>query len=423
MMNLKTAAGALLCLLALSAATFTTQAQNGTMTPYSRFGYGVLRDRATSAQTSMGGVGYAMQSGRQINAMNPASYAVVDSLTFLFDLGLDVSFLWQNETVDGKELSDDHIGGGLDYVNMQFPVGRRLGMSVGLVPFSSVGYSFGDLIANGVASREGSGSITELYAGIGGRIFKGFTLGVDFSYMFGTLINDNYATVGATGSRAVVQSELTVRDWNMTAGAQYSFRPSAGNIVTLGLTWRPAKTLLGHAATYYYVENLSNPEELDPHKLRGNYSLPSTWGAGINLRHWQNWMLEADFTYQPWKDVKYRGIMSDVAEPQEFANRWKIAVGGQWVPNPRGGYGSRLNYRLGAYYNHDYLVVKGNNVREYGVSAGVGFPVPTYKTTVSLGLQWKHRQAAPLAMVREDYLTITLGVNFNEMWFRQSKIY
>ena len=77
-----------------------TVAQNGTMTPYSRYGYGILRDRSTSTQRSMGGVGYAMQSGRQINAMNPASYAAIDSLTFLFDLGLDLTCLWQTETTE-----------------------------------------------------------------------------------------------------------------------------------------------------------------------------------------------------------------------------------------------------------------------------------------------------------------------------------
>ena len=34
-----------------------------------------------------------------------------------------------------------------------------------------------------------------------------------------------------------------------------------------------------------------------------------------------------------------------------------------------------------------------------------------------------HRQAHPNPLVKENYLNITIGVNFNEMWFRQSKIY
>ena len=63
-------------------------AQNGTSSPYSRFGYGILGDNAIGAQRAMGGVGYALHNNRQINVMNPASYASMDSLTFLFDIGL-----------------------------------------------------------------------------------------------------------------------------------------------------------------------------------------------------------------------------------------------------------------------------------------------------------------------------------------------
>ena len=74
-------------------------------------------------------------------------------------------------------------------------------------------------------------------------------------------------------------------------------------------------------------------------------------------------------------------------------------------------------------FNRDYLIVRGNNVREYGLSVGLGFPVPTFKTTVNLGFEWKHRQASPQSLIKEDYLNITLGINFNEMWFRPSKIY
>lgn len=46
--------------------------------PYSRYGYGLFSDYATSAQRNMGGVGVAMADGRQINVMNPASYAATD---------------------------------------------------------------------------------------------------------------------------------------------------------------------------------------------------------------------------------------------------------------------------------------------------------------------------------------------------------
>ena len=106
-----------LLLLMTVAAIAGMHAQNVT-TPYSMYGYGILGDRATSMQRQMGSVGYAMNSGRQINVMNPASYAAIDSLTFLFDMGADVTILWQKEG-DAKKRS---TGGGLDYITMQFPI-------------------------------------------------------------------------------------------------------------------------------------------------------------------------------------------------------------------------------------------------------------------------------------------------------------
>ena len=145
----------LLILALIAAATATGISAQNTTSPYSKFGYGLLRDNATSAQRQMGGVGYAMHSGRQVNVMNPAAYAAMDSMTFLFDMGTDLSMFWREEAA-GK--SHDW-GGGLDYITMQFPVSKIVGVSAGLLPYSSVGYSFGSDVTNGYSSHQGTGGL------------------------------------------------------------------------------------------------------------------------------------------------------------------------------------------------------------------------------------------------------------------------
>ena len=408
--------------LMIVAAMQVAVAQNGTMTPYSAYGLGILRDHATSTQRAMGGVGYAMNSGRQINVMNPASYAAIDSLTFLFDMGVNVTALWQKEgQADGTSVSERNLGGGLDYATMQFPLGRYMGASVGLVPFSSVGYSFGSQIDNGIDSRQGNGSINQLYVGIAGRPFKGFTLGANVSYLFGTILNETYAMINSSQS-AVFQKQLEVRDYHLNFGIQYSI-PMRANRLTLGLTYSPAKTLLGTARQVRY-DNVQDatPQTTEEHSLRDRYSLPETWGAGINLQLDRRWMIEGDFTYQPWSNAKFSGFEGETSM-QSYANRYKVAAGMQFVPDFRGSYGKRINYRLGAYYTKDYLVLRGNRINEYGITGGVGFPVPSFKTTVNLSLEWMHRYANPNPLIRENYLSLSIGINFNEMWFRQSKIY
>lgn len=401
---------------------FGLTAQNSTMTPYSRYGYGMLNDNATSAQRAMGGVGYAMNSGRQINVMNPASYANVDSLTFLFDMGIDFTSMWQKETVGGKNLSDKTSGGGLDYVTMQFRVCKYLGASIGILPYSSVGYAFGSEIEHGASSRQGSGSINQLYAGLGGFIYKGLTAGLNFAYLFGTTYNDSYAYT-SSGSTSLFERQFEVRDWRMDIGLQYSGRINRTNSFTVGLTYSPRKDLHGHAITYAYdMTQETAPQETERTPLKGNFSIAESWGAGFAWHYDDRLIAEADFTYQPWSKCKYLGVEQN-SDDSRLADRYKIAAGLQFTPKPRGGYLQRIAYRVGGYFNRDYLRIMGNNLHEYGASVGFGFPVPSFKTVINLGLEWKHRQATPSPLIKENYLCLTLGINFNEMWFRKSRIY
>ncbi len=404
-------------LVAIIAATGTLFAQNGIITPYSRYGYGVLRDNATAAQQSMGGIGYAMASGRQTNVMNPASYARIDSLTFLFDMGIDLTSLWSSETdPEGKTISENDFGGGLNYITMQFPLGKRLGMSVGVLPYSSVGYAFGNTIDNGYTNRQGSGSINKLYLGLGARVVAGLNVGVNVSYLFGSTVNDTYAITNS-GSQSLYEDELTVRDWHIDAGLLYTL-PIGRDDLTVGLTYSPAKSLLGHLRTYAYdVDAESGASEHSRVKTKDLFSMAASYGAGISYRRGYKAMVEADFTYQPWSKEKYNGSTGVLAD------RYKIALGGYFQPAVRGSYLKCIQYRAGVSYDRDYIIVRRNNVREYTASVGLGLPVPGFKTMINVGFEWKHRQATPDALIKENYLNITLGINFNEMWFRKSRIY
>ena len=406
-------------------------AQNA-MTPYSRYGYGILQDNTTSTQRAMGGVGYAMNSGRQINVMNPASYASIDSLTFLFDMGISATALWSKE----GENSGKNFGGGLDYITMQFPLGKYMGASIGLLPFSSVGYSFGNEITHGSNAYEGRGGLNQLYAGLSGRLFNHLNIGVNASYLFGTTINDIYANTG-TGS-TLFERVMQIRDWRIQAGIQYDFNIGEHNRFTLGAVFTPEKKLLGKTwGMSYDVDNDSEPVSLGETKTNDGYSLPNCWGGGINYQWKDQLMIEADFTYQEWAKAKYSALKGfddenpEILKQDRFDNRWEVSVGAQYTPRPRGNYFQRVQYRLGGFYNRDYQLIytkdlnsnlTKNNILEYGVSAGMGLPVNGFKTIVNIGLEYRHRQASPQSLIKEDYLGITLGVNFNEMWFWQNKI-
>ena len=148
-------------------------AQNNTNSPYTRFGYGELADRSFGAGRAMGGVGFGLRSSKQINPMNPASYSCMDSLTFLFDFGASGQLSWFDDGINKQH----NINGNVEYIALQFPLHERIAMSVGILPYSYVGYSFGAVRTNSdgsnyVESFNGSGGLNDLYAGLSIDIWK-----------------------------------------------------------------------------------------------------------------------------------------------------------------------------------------------------------------------------------------------------------
>ncbi len=396
-------------------------AQN-TSSPYSKFGYGLLRDNATSAQRQMGGVGYAMRSGRQINVMNPASYSAIDSLTFLFDMGIDYT---NTQSKEGT-LSNSLSGGGLDYITMQFPIGKFMGGSVGLVPYSSVGYLFGNDIENGSTQRQGDGGLNQLYLGFSGRLFKGFTVGANISYLFGTITHD-VMTTPTGNTTALFEQVMEVRDYNLEFGVQYGFDINDDNTITLGAVYSPGKSLLGHAwvTKYDMTNDVENNKVLadtviQRTSMKKHFSTPDTWGGGISYR-WRNALtVEADLTYQPWGSAKFMDMEN--FSGSRFDDRYQVSVGAQYRHRERGNYLQRIQFRIGGFYNRDYIMVGDNNVRDYGLTCGFGLPAPMGKTLINLGFEWRRRQAYPTPLLKENRFAVTLGINFNELWFFQRKI-
>lgn len=419
----------LLWVVALLVPSVSVFADNNT--PYSMFGYGILGDRATSMQRQMGGIGYAMRSGRQINVMNPASYASIDSLTFLFDIGADITFLWSKE---GK-VKESSTGGGLDYVTMQFPIAKHFGASIGMLPYSGVGYAFGSDIEHGARQNQGSGGINMAYLGFAANYY-GVGLGVNVSYNFGTIINDQFLNPTGSG-QTLFEHVMKIRDWDVNIGLQYTAPVSKFDALTIGATYSPKKSLNGRSwVTIQETQQESYPDTVGQLKLGGNYYTPDAFGVGLNYTHEKESrvMVEADFTYQLWSKAKYSAIpymdekkpgwnQNGIAfEGMTFYNRMKVAAGMEFVPKVRGSYMERVAYRLGGYFCNDYLNIQGNRVKEYGVTCGFGFHTPQDKTVINLGFEWKHRTSSPVVMISENYLNITLGINFNELWFWQRKI-
>ena len=103
-------------LIAVFVATLMIHAENGMNSPYTRYGFGQLSTMELGANKGMGGVGIGLHNSNQINLLNPASYAAVDTLTFLLDIGMSLHNT--NFAEGGVKMNARNTT--FDYLAMQF---------------------------------------------------------------------------------------------------------------------------------------------------------------------------------------------------------------------------------------------------------------------------------------------------------------
>ena len=415
-----------LCALLLTMVTGTAIAQNNTNSPYTRYGYGDLSDQSFGNSKAMGGIAFGLRDGAQINPLNPASYTAIDSLTFLFEGGVSL----QNMNVSGGGVKLNAKNSSFDYLAMQFRLHPRIAMSVGLLPFSNVGYSVSDSKdENGVSqtrSFTGDGGLHQLYGGIGVKVLKNLSLGVNASYFWGDITRTRTIIYPATSESYsyVQQIGVSVSDYKLDFGAQYTQELSKKHSVTIGAVFSP-KHKLNNDYTVTTQASSTVSQDWD-----ATLEVPNTFGVGFTYNYDKRLTVGLDYSLQQWSKAKFGVNTSDDAVREDFdetytyCNRHKISVGAEYIPNLIGrSYLSHIKYRLGAYYTTPYYKIGGKDAaREYGVTAGFGLPVPRSRSILSISGQFVRVSGQESTFVNENIFRVSIGLTFNERWFFKRRV-
>lgn len=402
----------------------TVFAQNNTNSPYTRYGYGELGNRSFGAGRGMGGIGYGLRSSKQINPMNPASYSSMDSLTFIFDFGAMGQLSWFD---DGTNKQND-MNGNVEYMAMQFPLARSLAMSVGILPFSHVGYSYGTQEStNGleyINTYNGTGGISELYAGVSYDLWKKrLSIGANIGYLFGNITHNRYSVASSSGSYSLSLAQiLKVKDFRYDIGLQYTHPLNKTDKLVLGVVFSPKKTL--KTTSYSQMVLGTSSSELDTiHNSNQSFGIPNSLGFGFTYIKGPKLTLGADVLYEQWGDVKY------FDSKDGFQDRTRFALGGEFTPDVIGrSYLKRIRYRGGVHYSNSYqkFVVSDTNqkegYKEYGVNVGLGFPLIDNRSFLNLSFEYVKVSPDVKTMVKEQYFRFAINYTFNELWFFKRKM-
>lgn len=430
---------------ALAAAIIITaapaSAQNGTNSPYSRYGFGTLNDLSQGFNKAMAGTAQGFRDAMAINYQNPASYSAVDSLTLLFDIGLSL----QNANFKQGDLKKNAQNTSVDYVAAQFRAFRGVGMSVGLLPLSSVGYSFSnkqtlaDIDGSGekveTTAYDGDGGLHEVYLGAGWQMFKNFSIGANVGYVWGDYTHTIHAKFddnNVNQLRRVYTADIST--YKVDFGAQYSKTLSKKDLLTVGASYS-----LGHAinSKAKYMNQLANysgsVSSGDTVRVKDAFELPHAFAAGVAWNHNRRLKVGIDYSLQLWKDAKFPtlededGTQTYKSRTGSFDNRQRVSLGGEFINNPMSiKYRDHIRYRAGVAYGTDYIKTgSGKSSKDLLVTLGVGLPIANRinnRSTLNVTAQWENIKPHGSGSVTENYLRLCIGITFNEKWFQKWKV-
>jgi hypothetical protein len=398
--------------------------QNNTNSPYTRYGYGSLADKSFTSQRAMGGIGYGLRSPYMINPMNPASYSGIDSLTFMFDMGAMTQFAWFEE--GGKK--ERKLNGNLEYIGLQFPLLKKMGLGVGLEPVSYVGYHYGQIeklaVDDGYTRKEytGSGGLNKIYGSLSYDFFDRLSVGVKVAYLYGD-IHHNILEYPSDASRSTISRPDTLRTTGLTYdfGLQYHQPVGKNKSLVVGLVYSPKIRFHGGVKTgNYSVDGYGRVSNIENRATNDSiFELPESYGLGFTYNKLYHYTFGADILYQRWADAKFYD------QKDALNNRLKINLGGEYIPNlMTNKYYNRIRYRAGLNYTDSYIKVKDTNsgYKEYGASIGFGLPMVDRRSYVNLAFEYSLIKPDVKSFTKEQYFKLTLSYTFNELWFFKQKL-
>ncbi|GHV00527.1 hypothetical protein FACS1894159_06410 [Bacteroidia bacterium] len=425
-------AGALLLV-----APFTARAQNSSLnaySPYSMYGIGDIGLQGPTQTRSMGATGVAYRSPVTVNNLNPASLGGVGQKAFLFDVGLEgANYYLGSRGLDGQMRNTSFNTFNIKDISLAFPVGRGVGFSVSMTPFSEVGYRIERMeddpdilstLGQVKYTHIGQGGITQYKAGLGVALTKRFSLGANLIYYKGEIDRMYYITVLPTMTKESYNSVNAVNYSNISKfygafGFQWNLLATSKRMLSLGATYQPGGKLGMNTTRYIPSSNMSQ-DTIANITTRMPFKMPSTLRAGVCYAN-EKWLLSADYIFQNWSANK-----QSESPIVKYVNTNSVRFGAEITPN-RGDFRHTLNrwsYRAGLRYDQYYMDIRNTRLADAAVTFGVGIPIKMGgPSSINIGVEAGRQGRTTNGLVQTNYFKILLSLSMfgDDFWFVQPK--
>lgn len=416
-------------------ASFAISAQRTSSSPYSFFGIGEEFTPNTIEQSAMGGIGVAFSHYKYLNFLNPAAYADLRYTTYSFGI------LNSNLTLKNGATKQTGNTTSLSYFALAFPIGKKMGASVGLQPLSSIGYSLNNSItdSNGDITRltsfTGSGGVSRVYLSFGLKLTKEITFGLEASSSFGNVENSVSEQIANVSLASKYNEKLKVRGGSLKLGTQFNKQLknkttiSAGATVKLGHDLRITGNEYLYSLTFTSDRSEISRDTISQTTITGRYNLPVKTTLGFGLGKFYKWYVGLEYEGQA--AIGTSGFLSTSNAAFRYGDSNRFSLGGFYIPkiNSISSYFDRITYRAGLRFEKTGLLINGSGsnanfteVDDFGMSFGLGIPLKQL-STLNMGFEFGKRGTTSNNLIQENYFNFRLGLSLTDInWFQKRKI-
>ncbi len=402
-------------------------AQNGTISPYSYFGIGDLRNSGTVENQMMGGISLYADS-IHVNLNNPAAYSKLKLTTYT--AGISNTRYRLKDFTEQQNVSVTN----LDYLAIGFPVAEKVGVGFGIMPLSSVGYELTDETTNNDNQAvtnvfTGEGGLNRIFVSVGFEPIKNLSLGVTGNFNFGTLKYQRIQSVEDVQFGTLDRRESRINGLDLNYAANYT--PTIKDKYTLytSVMVNTQGNLTSENSARLGSFSLAGGQEievidvdLEANNLKNTeLKIPTRTTLGLGFGENKKWFFGGAYSFQKFSDFKndFLGI-----ENVTYNDASSMAFGGYWIPDFQSlsSYFKRITYRAGVRYEVSGLEVNNKEINDFGITFGFGLPLGNNFSNLNLGFEVGKRGTTDANLIEEGYFKINVGLSLNDKWFLKRKI-
>lgn len=399
--------------------------------PYSMFGIGDMVNKNFDRSSGMGNAGISLTSNRYMYDQNPASIAYLGNNMLTMEVSGNLNAISYKSNILSQTTTSSQ------FQVERFAMGTKImpfwGMSFGLKQFSSSNYYFsqpqyieGSLTnAFETTTHTGSGGINQVFLSNGVRIGKNFALGVNVSYLFGHM-KDEKAILASSDIPTQYNSTLNnyYTNFYFQGGLQYHANIASKWQIGLGAVGSLKTSLSGN--TYYALSegdgSVSLPVDVITDSIIGTtkFNLPVMYGGGLSLTYDDKLTFAADYKQQRWSSVKNSSNAMDYS----FKNANQISGGLEYTKRKNEVFHNQIVpfdkyfFQIGGYYNNEYLVLRGQQIKDAGITLGVGINSFSSGLGTMFNVQLGTRGTTANNLIRENYFQVGVTISYTGSWLK-----